>query len=68
MRFPVSRTARSVLATARAAMWLAQLSYEDETDKQDKILRAMGLKRMASYIRPCPASLPMPSTGGLRRA
>ncbi len=52
------------IANARAAMWLAQLAYEDETDKQDKILEQWGLKRIASYVRPCPSLLPMPSTGG----
>jgi triacylglycerol lipase len=52
------------LGAARAAMWLAQLSYEDETDKQDKILQQWGLKRVASFVRPNPSLLPMPSTGG----
>ena len=52
------------IGTARAAMWLAQLSYEDETAKQDKILENWGLKRSVSYNRPFPSVLPMPSTGG----
>ncbi len=52
------------IGTARAAMWLAQLSYEDETAKQDKILELWGLRRLVSYNRPFPSILPMPSTGG----
>jgi triacylglycerol lipase len=52
------------IGTARAAMWLAQLSYEDETEKQDQILEHWGLKRVVSYNRPFPSVLPMPSTGG----
>ena len=52
------------IGTARAAMWLAQLSYEDETAKQDNILEFWGLRRLISYNRPFPSVLPMPSTGG----
>jgi hypothetical protein len=52
------------IGTARAAMWLAQLSYEDETAKQDKILENWGLKRSVTYNRPFTSVLPMPSTGG----
>lgn len=52
------------LGTARAMMWLAQLSYEDEAAKQHKILEQWGLTRLASYNRPFPSVLPMPSTGG----
>jgi Lipase (class 3) len=52
------------LGTARASMWLAQLSYEDEITKQDKILTHWGLRRLVSYNRPFPSVLPMPSTGG----
>lgn len=52
------------IGTARAAMWLAQLSYEDETSKQDNILALWGLTKLVSYNRPFPSILPMPSTGG----
>lgn len=52
------------IGTARAAMWLAQLSYEDLPSKQDDILLLWGLRRLVSYNRPFPSILPMPSTGG----
>jgi triacylglycerol lipase len=52
------------IGTARAAMWLAQLSYEDQPAKQDDILALWGLRRLVSYDRPFPSILPMPSTGG----
>ena len=52
------------ISNARAAMWLAQLAYEDEIPKQDKILEQWGLTRLNSYNRPFPSVLPMPSTGG----
>ena len=52
------------LVNARAAMWLAQLSYEDQPDKQDLILKKWGLQRITSFNRPFPSLLPMSSTGG----
>ena len=52
------------IGTARAAMWLAQLSYEDENAKQDSILKQWGVKRIASFNRPFVSALPMPSTAG----
>lgn len=74
VRLPVDRYERDAfsgfapgpfnLGTARAMMWLAQLSYEDEAAKQHKILEQWGLTCIASYNRPFPSVLPMPSTGG----
>jgi pimeloyl-ACP methyl ester carboxylesterase len=52
------------IGNARAAMWLAQVSYEDDTLKQDRILEHWGVRRLVSYNRPFPSVLPMPSTGG----
>jgi hypothetical protein len=52
------------IGTARAAMWLAQLSYEDENAKQDSVLKQWGVKRIASFNRPFVSALPMPSTAG----
>lgn len=52
------------LANARAAMWLAQLSYEDEPAKQDLILKKWGLRRITTFLKPFSSVLPMSSTGG----
>jgi triacylglycerol lipase len=52
------------IGNARAAMWLAQLSYEDENTKQDSVLKQWGVRRIASFNQPLLSVLPMSSTDG----
>src|SRR5262249_31175706 len=53
------------LGTARAAMWLSQLTYEDDDDKINSVLQKWQLMPALRFVRPLISLLPVPSTGGL---
>jgi hypothetical protein len=56
---------RFSLGTARAAAWISQLVYEDETDKIDTVLALWEARRIASFDPPASSVLPITGTRGL---
>jgi hypothetical protein len=74
VRLPIELYSRNVfdgfaatgfsVGSARAMAWLAQLAYEDESDKIDSVLRLWGARRVASFHHFVATPLPLVSTRG----
>ncbi|CAL8979217.1 hypothetical protein RHODGE_RHODGE_00871 [Rhodoplanes serenus] len=53
------------LGAARAAVWAAQLAYEDELDKIDTVVSGWGARRLVRFDAPASPLLPITGTRGL---